>query len=182
MSATSMSEVQSTAGPATDAGDPVVRQIQIDGSRRAAMRSHHCFACGDLNVHGLQLRLHLDPGACWTETALDGRFAGWDGIVHGGIICAILDEVMAWALISEDCWGLTARMAVDFRRPVPVGHPIRAEGRFVDRRRRILRTEAQMIDAATGEVLATAQGTYVDAPPDRKAELKRRYQFRLLPG
>jgi acyl-coenzyme A thioesterase PaaI-like protein len=146
------------------------------------MRSHHCFACGDLNVHGLQLRLHLDPGSSWTETTIDARFGGWEGIIHGGIICAILDEVMAWALISEDCWGVTAKMTVQFRRPVPVGNAIRAEGSLVDRRRRVLRTEGRMLEAATGELLATAEGTYVDAPAERKDELKRRYDFRVLPA
>lgn len=159
-----------------------IRHFRIDGTRSATMRSHHCFACGDLNVHGLQLRLHLDPGSSWTETTIDARFGGWEGIIHGGIICAILDEVMAWALISEDCWGVTAKMTVQFRRPVPVGNAIRAEGSLVDRRRRVLRTEGRMLEAATGELLATAEGTYVDAPAERKDELKRRYDFRVLPA
>ena len=49
-------------------------------------------------------------------------------MAHGGIVCTILDEVMAWALVAEDNWGVTARMNVDVPRPVPIGRPIRAEG------------------------------------------------------
>ena len=56
------------------------------------------------------------------------RFEGWEGIIHGGILCTILDEVMAWALVAQDSWGVTARMSIDFRRPVTVGQAIRAEG------------------------------------------------------
>ena len=41
----------------------------------------------------------------------------------------ILDEVMAWALVDHDIWGVTARMTVEFKRPVPIDRPIRAEGR-----------------------------------------------------
>jgi acyl-coenzyme A thioesterase PaaI-like protein len=156
------------------------RIIDMGDGRRAEMRSHACFACGDLNLQGLRLRLHVEGGSCWTEAVPEPRFGGWEGIVHGGILCAILDEVMAWSLIGEDCWGVTARMAVQFLRPVEVGRPIRAEGRLVDRRRRILRTDARILDPATGEVLATAEATYLDAPAQRKALLKERYGFRIL--
>ena len=101
---------------------------------------HNCFACGTLNAGGLGLALHVEPGRSWTELALDRRFEGWEGVVHGGILCTILDEVMAWALVGEDNWGVTARMTVDFRRPVDVGAPIRAEGWITRSRRRIVDT------------------------------------------
>ena len=152
------------------------------GDRRLLMRPHGCFACGELNVSGLRLQLHADSGVCWAEPTLDERFMGWEGIAHGGITCAILDEVMAWALVDEDCWGLTARMSVDFRRPVPIGKTLRAEGRVVERRRRVIRTEGRLLDLEDGAVLATADAVYVDAPAERKAELKRRYEFRIAPG
>ena len=141
------------------------------------IRPHHCFACGSLNVEGLGLALHVEGDSCWTEVALPDRFEGWQGIAHGGIVCTILDEVMAWSLVVRVAWGLTARMTVDFKRPVPIGVAVRAEGRLVNARRRLLETSAQLVDSATGEVLATAAATYLAAPPDRKAELKRRYGF-----
>ena len=94
---------------------------------------HHCFACGTLNAGGLGLELHVEPGRSWVELALEPRFEGWEGVVHGGILCTILDEVMAWALVGADDWGVTARMAVDFRKPVTVGLPIRAEGWITER-------------------------------------------------
>ena len=62
-----------------------------------------------------------------------------------------------------------------------LGRRLRAEGRLVERRRRLLTTRAQLVDAETGELLATADGLYVAAPPDRKQALKDRYRFRLVP-
>ena len=168
-------------GSLGDVDSLVVTEIPV-GDRRLQMRPHGCFACGELNVSGLHLQLHADAGVCWAEPTLDERFMGWEGIAHGGIVCAVLDEVMAWALVDEDCWGLTARMSVDFRRPVPVGLRLRAEGRVVKRRRRVIHTEGRLLDAATGTVLATSVAVYVDAPAERKAELKRRYAFRIAPG
>ncbi|MDA8202390.1 MAG: PaaI family thioesterase [Chloroflexi bacterium] len=152
------------------------------GDRRLLMRPHGCFACGELNVSGLHLQLHTSSGRCWAEPVLDERFMGWEGIAHGGIIATILDEVMAWALVDEDSWGLTARMTVEFRRPVPVGRRLRAEGRVVERRRRLIRTEARLIDPETGDGYATAEATYIDAPAERKADLKQRYDFRIEPA
>jgi uncharacterized protein (TIGR00369 family) len=139
---------------------------------------HHCFACGSLNANGLQLDLHVEPGRCWTQLALDNRFEGWEGIVHGGILCTILDEVMAWALVGEDNWGVTARMNVAFRRPVLVGTTVRAEGWITEARRRVVATSARIVDAATEEELASSTGMYVAASPERKRELRERYEFR----
>jgi len=141
---------------------------------------HNCFACGSLNEHGLHLDLHVDGDRCWTETALAARFQGWDGIAHGGIVATLLDEAMAWSLAATDNWGVTARMAVAFRKPVPIGTRIRAEGWMTDRRRRVIDTAARIVDAASGDILATAEATYVAADEDRKAQLQARYRFRLV--
>jgi uncharacterized protein (TIGR00369 family) len=141
---------------------------------------HHCFACGSLNANGLRLDLHVEPGRCRTEFSLDDRFEGWAGIVHGGILCTILDEVMAWALVGEDNWGVTARMNVAFRRPVLVGTDVRADGWITEARRRVVKTAGHVVDATTGEQLASATGVYVAASPERKRELRERYEFRPI--
>ena len=112
------------------------------------------------------------------RSPLDRRFEGWDGVIHGGILCSILDEVMAWALVGEDNWGVTARMSVDFRKPVMVGVPIRADGWITRARRRIVDTEGHIVDATTGVQLATATGVYVAADPARKRDLRERYAYR----
>jgi uncharacterized protein (TIGR00369 family) len=151
------------------------------GGRRIVLTPHNCFACGTLNVHGLQLDLHAGGDRCWTELTLTDRFEGWEGIAHGGIVCTILDEVMAWALVDHDVWGVTARMNVEFRRPVPIGRPIRGEGRVAEVRRRLVTAEGVILDAVDGTILARSEATYLGAPEGRKEELKARYRFRLVP-
>ena len=156
------------------------RVIEVPGGSRFEIAPHHCFACGTLNADGMGLELHVEPGRSWVELTLEPRFQGWDGIAHGGIVCTILDEVMAWSLLSEDNLGLTARLAVDFKRPVTVGQALRAEGWITRARRRIVDTSARLLDAATGQTLATATGVYVAADEERKRELRVRYGFRPL--
>jgi acyl-coenzyme A thioesterase PaaI-like protein len=141
---------------------------------------HNCFACGELNEHGIHLALHVDGDRCWTELTLPDRFQGWDGLAHGGIVCTILDEVMAWSLASTDNWGLTARMNVAFRKPVRLGRMVRGEGWMTASRRRLIETAGRLVDPETGDILATAEGTYVAADDERKRLLRARYRFRLV--
>jgi uncharacterized protein (TIGR00369 family) len=171
-----MSEPVTTgSAPTAAAGsEPSVRTAMLS-YEDFRIRPHNCFACGELNEIGLHLRLNLGPGRCWTELEMTRRFEGWEGIVHGGILCTIMDEVMAWALVQYDSWGVTARMSVDFRRPVTVGQRIRAEGWISKSRRRIHVTAAKIVDAESGVELASAQATYVAASEARKRDLKERY-------
>jgi acyl-coenzyme A thioesterase PaaI-like protein len=175
------SEVIVRRTDSADAVDPIASDGARDpqGELLIEVEPHNCFACGSLNEHGLQLDLHVDGNRCWTELVLDDRYQGWDGIAHGGIVCTILDEVMAWSLAATDNWGLTARLSASFRKPVRLGEPIRAEGWITANRRRLIETGSRIVDAGTGELLATGDATYVAAGEERKRELQARYRFRL---
>ncbi|HYO42630.1 MAG TPA: PaaI family thioesterase [Candidatus Limnocylindrales bacterium] len=153
-----------------------MRDVLI-GGRRIELAPHNCFACGTLNVHGLQLELHAAVDRCWVELELGQQFQGWEGIAHGGIVCTILDEVMAWAVVDHDMWGVTARMSVEFKKPVPLGRPIRGEGRVTGVRRRLVDAEGVVLDPADGTILARSTATFVGASAEKKAELKARYGF-----
>jgi acyl-coenzyme A thioesterase PaaI-like protein len=139
---------------------------------------HRCFACGELNESGLRLALHADAEGCWTELTLEPQFQGWESVAHGGIVATLLDEVMAWSVIGRDTWGVTARLTVAFKHPIPIGRPIRAEGWVTEGRRRAFRTAGRVIDAGSGKLLATGEGLFMVAPPDELARLKARYRRR----
>jgi acyl-coenzyme A thioesterase PaaI-like protein len=157
-----------------------VRDVRVSPTARFEFTPHHCFGCGTLNTHGLQMALHLEPARSWTELELDQRFEGWEGVAHGGIVSTILDEVMAWALVAEDNWGVTARLSVAFKKPIPIGMPIRADGWVTKSRRRVVETAGRIVETGTNVELATATGTYVAADPVRKQELRERYGFRPI--
>ena len=156
-------------------------EIQADRWRRPTFEfePHNCFACGELNEHGLKLQLHLEERRSWTEFVLEDRFEGWRGVTHGGIIATILDEVMAWALVAEDNWGVTARMTLEFKRPGP-GRARRSAPRAgscaIDARSSI---RPDRSSTTTGKVLATAEAVYVAAGEERKRELMERYGVRI---
>jgi acyl-coenzyme A thioesterase PaaI-like protein len=58
---------------------------------------------------------------------------GADGLVHGGIIASLYDEVLAAANMASGVAGPTAKLSVRYRRPTPLGEPLRFEA-WVDKR------------------------------------------------
>lgn len=163
---------------AAEAGSTRANLRDLDGAFR--FEPHHCFACGELNEGGLRLLLHTSPAGAWTETTLAPTFQGWDAVAHGGIVCTLLDEVMAWSVIGRGTWGVTARLNVAFRRPIATGRLVRAEGRVVEDHGRAIRTTGRVLDPATGEEFATADGTFMALPADQLDRLKARYGMRRL--
>jgi acyl-coenzyme A thioesterase PaaI-like protein len=147
---------------------------------RFVLAPHHCFVCGELNKRGLRLPIYASAGLAWTDVTLGPDFVGWADLAHGGILAALLDEVMGWALFEHDCWGVTGEMSVRYAHPVDVTKPIHVEGEVTQVTRRLFRT-AGRISTADGLVRTTAEALYVAAGAARKAELKAQYRFHLEP-
>lgn len=134
-------------------GVPVKPEVPIDDGR--------CFACGPENETGLRLRFDRngDDGVV-AVTELRPEFQGWQGIAHGGIALALLDEAMAHAAGAAGHRGVTATMNARFRKPVPLGVPLRIEGRVKWMRSNVLELQAKVIDAS-GAVLVEGEGRFV---------------------
>jgi uncharacterized protein (TIGR00369 family) len=83
-------------------------------------------------------------------------------IVHGGMVSALLDTAMGgacWTLMSTDEDFLTADLRVEFMRSAQPG-TLRAEGRVVQRSRRVVFCAAEMFDAE-GTLLAASRCTQI---------------------
>lgn len=154
------------------------RIIAEGGLAPIEFAEHNCFACGALNRHGLRMTIHVERDAAWSELTLEPRFEGWEGMAHGGILATLLDEIMGWTLAARDDWGVTARLAVDFRKPIRVGTALRIEGTVARRRRRVIETTGRIVDPAGEIEYATATATYVTVDDARKRELHERYGIR----
>jgi len=148
--------------------------IVDDTGRRYAFADHNCFACGRDNAIGMRLRIELGDGVASTTWVGGHDFVGWSDKLHGGIIATLLDEVMAWAPSSYDSWAVTAEMTVRYRSPALPGEKLEAEGRVVERRRRIYRVAGE-VRGADGRIVAEGSGRYLGAAPSDKADLKERY-------
>ena len=167
------------AAPASQRPSPVAPPD--DGrTYRFVVDPHHCFVCGELNRRGLHLPIYASSGRAWTDVTLGPDFVGWADLAHGGILSALLDEVMGWALFEHDCWGVTGELRVRYQLPVDVTQPIHVEGEVTEVTRRLFRT-AGRITTADGAVRTTAEAVYIAATEPRKSQLKAQYRFRLEP-
>jgi uncharacterized protein (TIGR00369 family) len=136
---------------------------------------HWCFACGQLNPGGLHLDFDVSRDRAITRYTAEQRHQGYDGLLHGGVVTALLDETMGWAIFHQGIWGVTARINVTFRLPVPVGEELVVEGRVVRDRGRLIETAGTITRASDGSLLAEGDATFLRMPEDRRRQLERRY-------
>ncbi|MGC4190618.1 MAG: PaaI family thioesterase [Thermomicrobiales bacterium] len=124
---------------------------------------HGCFGCGKLNDFGLQMEFRENPegDGVWARVVPAIRFEGYMGVIHGGVVTAMLDEVMAWSLYRDDAWGMTAQMNVRFRKPVIVGEPVLAIGHVVSQRGRLYETRGELRRESDNVLLADATATFM---------------------
>src|SRR6266550_94325 len=101
---------------------------------------HWCFACGQLNDGGMHLDFEVSRDRAEARYTALQRHQGYDGVLHGGVVTALLDEAMGWAIFHQGIWGVTARINVSFRLPVPVGEEIRVVGEVTRDRGRLIET------------------------------------------
>jgi len=122
-----------------------------------------CFGCGRDNPVGLKMEFRKEGNRAKAEITVSDLYEGWQGIVHGGIVCTILDEAMAYTFFPETK-GVTAKAEFRFRQPAPIGVPMFVTARLVKKTRKLLTTEA-CIALEDGTVIAesTAQAYIVES-------------------
>ncbi len=135
--------------------------------------ANHCFVCGPSNPGGLQVRFRLEESGgqliCRAEFTPGPTHVGYSNILHGGILYALLDDVMAnWSFL-QGLRAHTARCEVRYRDAVPMGVSLRLQGRLARRRGRMLEMEAQAHRNDNDAIAATARGRFMLSAASRQA-------------
>lgn len=95
--------------------------------------SRHCFVCGLENPVGLKLKIYQTaPGVIETSYTAPEHFQGYPGVLHGGIVASILDEMSGRAHMgdpSEQRFMFTGKLEVKYRKNVPIGKPLKIIGK-----------------------------------------------------
>jgi uncharacterized protein (TIGR00369 family) len=138
----------------------------------------HCFVCGSRNEAGLRLAIVYGNGEARAEFQPDARWEGYPGVVHGGIIGAMLDDLMFHAVYSViKQVAVTASIEVRFRRPARIGDRLFCQarvgeagrrpapaaspgGRARERHSRFVEVEGEIRDQE-GRLVATARSKYI---------------------
>lgn len=131
--------------------------------------SKTCFVCGVHNPVGLGLRFYNTPtGEVAADYVVSEQYQGYPGIVHGGIVAAMLDEGCARALMVNDPnrFMFTARLDIRYRRNVPVGEALHLVGTAGKDNGRSATASASLY-GPDKELLAEAEAVLVRVPNDR---------------
>jgi uncharacterized protein (TIGR00369 family) len=128
--------------------------------------THQCFACSPANRSGLKMRLYTDNRYVYSWPSVPAHMGGWNRIVHGGIVCTILDEIMGWAgLFFLKQVTLTRSMTVEFISAVKVQEKLKARAHVVEfDGRRTAKAEAEIFNEK-GVRCATAFGSFAVLSP-----------------
>lgn len=132
-----------------------------------------CFVCGIHNPAGLRLDLETDGHGIRARFLPRPEHAGFVGVVHGGIIATVLDEVMAWACgVQARRFAFSAELTFRYMNPARVGGELVAFGEVVSNRRGRIFDTSSRIETADGLVVATGTGRYLPLPAELGAALQ----------
>jgi len=158
--------------------EPVLDELWLNDRSEYQLNFVH----GLRNPAGLHIQYHLERGddvegdtadppghRVVAEWVADERHMGFPGMVHGGLVAAILDDAMGRCAALRHRWVVTGRIDIRYRAAAPIGIPIRIEGWITRYLRRLVSARARML-LDGGAVVATAAGTYLPLT----AELERR--------
>jgi uncharacterized protein (TIGR00369 family) len=117
-----------------------------------------CVVCGSANRFGLRFAVQPD-GAVSATVTCTAALQGYEGIVQGGVVSALLDSAMTNALYARGVVALTARLSVRFLRPVATGSELHLRGWLLEARPPLFRMTAEIRQA--GAIAARAQGEFL---------------------
>lgn len=129
---------------------------------RSVKNSRMCFGCGPENEAGLQLTFEMRPdGRLRTRFVPQPHHAGWEGILHGGLMATLLDEAMMAYLYRIGVNAATAELTIRYRRPVKLGEELVVEAWEEARRGRLFRmaAEARRSEAVVARASASCLAT-----------------------
>ena len=119
-----------------------------------------CYACGNANDYGLHMEFRREGDRTICDYEPRAFQQGYPGRMHGGVVSALIDEAMGWAVYHAREWGATARLNIRYRKPVPLDDRLHVEAWITRNRGRLMELRAEVRDAS-GELLAEGDGTFM---------------------
>lgn len=139
----------------------------------------YCFGCGMNNPVGLKLKFSRDGDSLSTEFTTDRTHQGWPGLVHGGILGCLLDEVMSNVAYATGYTCLTASISMRLRQPVPVEMPLVITARITRQRKKLIETEGRIClkdgtviaESTAKQFIAENEGGKVDKVSEKRTHV-----------
>lgn len=116
-------------------------------------------------VDGLNFDWTWEGKRLEAEYSVPERYQGAPGMVHGGLVAALLDEACAQVARLAVSPAVTSRLEIRYLAPVPVEEPLRIEAEISGVAERRATAEATIRDES-GLVLAHARADCTQVRPE----------------
>lgn len=108
------------------------------------------------------LDVRVVEGGVVAETSFGLAYEGPPGFLHGGMSGLVMDQVLGAATIRAGLWGMTVRLELDYRGPVPLHTPVVLTGRVTEAAgRKSVVTGTIALSDAPDRPLVEARGVFV---------------------
>jgi uncharacterized protein (TIGR00369 family) len=112
---------------------------------------------------GVRFAMREDAGVEATVSC-PPSWEGYPGLVHGGIIAALLDGAMTNALFARGTVAVTAEAKIRYWRPLPLGRLVTVVGHVTACEPPLYLVEARITSGGSGEVVhATCTAKFMRA-------------------
>jgi acyl-coenzyme A thioesterase PaaI-like protein len=124
------------------------------------------------NPVGLHLHIYeTAPGEVESTYIAPEHFQGYPGVLHGGIVAALIDEISGRAHMGSDPleprFMFTAKLEVKYRKNVPIGKKLKIIGKAGKSRPKSAEAWAGIYDAGTNELLAEGNTLLINVPEEQ---------------
>jgi acyl-coenzyme A thioesterase PaaI-like protein len=108
------------------------------------------------------VRIRRVEGGVVGEALLGPAYEGPPGYVHGGISSLLMDQLLGSAAIAAGLWGMTVRLELDYRRPVPLSTPLTLRAQVTEAAgRKCVVTGTVATATSPDRTLVEARGVFV---------------------
>lgn len=128
--------------------------------------SHYrwCYGCGADHPTGLHLQVTAGEGmSLVARFTVDVHHQGAPGLAHGGLLAAAMDETLGALNWLHRRPAVTARLEVDYRRPVPIESILHLDAEIAGIEGRKIYTRATArFDDADGAIAVRARALFAE--------------------
>ncbi len=139
----------------------------------------HCYGCGRLNKHGLQIKSYWDGDESIAKFLPNAHHIAMPGFVYGGLIASLIDchcvGTAAAAAYKAQGRGMdtepalrfvTASLKVNYLAPTPIGTELEIRGKVVEIKGKKIVVDAKII--ADNKTCVTGNVVVVQRPNSMK--------------
>ena len=144
-----------------------------------------CFICGHENPTGIRASYYREDDKVIAFCEFQEHHAGYKGIVHGGLISALLDEALGRIVASlTQKMVFTGSLNIRFHRPILTGTIVKVEA-IMDKEQRhpklYWQASGKVFSKETNELYAQAQGRFFKISEEKYPEILSSLQLEGCP-